>query len=333
MVSPDSDSQLTNASDRTERSLPHRLRLLFVGPGEPPWALLALRLEADGCIQAEFDWECDPSAALARLRSTAFDGIIIRDESNHAAPAISVVEFINALRASGSDDPVVVLKAQPDDELAATLEAVDGDLLVTMAGWQSRALVATIRRAVAQGNMRREIVGREVSARRGRLRERDEAESHLEQLLGLVARLSSEDNGGSSPAHTPTRVEMIGRVEDRYQQLLRTYVMMGSGHLASDVARLVELLALADVSTIEAMSMHLRQVEAMLQGLGSRSSRHVLARADLLALDLMIQLGERYRQKPPVRGLCDEGIDLLHAESLLGRMTSGAANLDTLSND
>jgi hypothetical protein len=45
------------------------------------------------------------------------------------------------------------------------------------------------------------------------------------------------------------------------------------------------------------LDVHLERVEALVQGLGNRSARHVLARADLLALELMMALGEHYRQR------------------------------------
>ena len=95
------------------RPLPHRLRLLFVGPSEPPWALLALRLESAGCAQAEFDWESDVAAALARLRKTSFDCLIVLGQAagSPEPPATAVatpreIRFVEALRGSGSDEPL-----------------------------------------------------------------------------------------------------------------------------------------------------------------------------------------------------------------------------------
>src|SRR5690606_28387809 len=113
------------------RPLPHRLRLLFVGPHEPPWALLALRLESAGCAQAEFDWETDVAAAMARLRKVTFDCVVVlgqpgqgpgRREPAAVGEAPLEIRFVEGLRGSGSDDPIVVIMPQPDDERTAQLE-------------------------------------------------------------------------------------------------------------------------------------------------------------------------------------------------------------------
>ncbi len=83
-----------------------------------------------------------------------------------------------------------------------------------------------------------------------------------------------------------------------YQELLRTYVIMGSGGLGAEIAKLAELLAVAGLSPRQALELHLERVEELVRGLGSRSTRHVMARADLLALELMIHLGECYQGTP-----------------------------------
>jgi hypothetical protein len=63
------------------------------------------------------------------------------------------------------------------------------------------------------------------------------------------------------------------------------------------MARLTELLASVDVTAREAMCIHLRVLEEIIQGLGNRSARHVMARADLLILELLIHLAEEYRKR------------------------------------
>jgi hypothetical protein len=57
------------------------------------------------------------------------------------------------------------------------------------------------------------------------------------------------------------------------------------------------LLAAAGVTARQVMLMHLTVVEEMIQGLGSRSARHVMTRADLLILEVTINLAEGYRKR------------------------------------
>jgi hypothetical protein len=43
----------------------------------------------------------------------------------------------------------------------------------------------------------------------------------------------------------------------------------------------------------EALQLHLQCVESLVKGLGNRSARHVMSRADLLAIELMTHLAHR----------------------------------------
>jgi hypothetical protein len=91
-------------------------------------------------------------------------------------------------------------------------------------------------------------------------------------------------------------------------------VIMGSGNLSAEMSTLVEMLASAGVSAPKAVALHVRVVEELVRGLGSRSARHVMARADLLVLEVLVHLGEGYRRRladvvQPPRQLPLPGID------------------------
>jgi hypothetical protein len=85
--------------------------------------------------------------------------------------------------------------------------------------------------------------------------------------------------------------------DDYYQELLRTYVIMGSGNLAAEIVKLAEVLSQAAFTPRQVLDLHLVRVERLVRGLGNRSTRHVMARADLLALELMVRLGECYQRR------------------------------------
>jgi hypothetical protein len=74
-------------------------------------------------------------------------------------------------------------------------------------------------------------------------------------------------------------------------------VMMGSGNLATEMHALAQLLATAGVSAAQTLEMHLQVLEGVLAGMGNRSARHVMNRADLLALEICIHLCEAYCQR------------------------------------
>jgi hypothetical protein len=45
------------------------------------------------------------------------------------------------------------------------------------------------------------------------------------------------------------------------------------------------------------MELHLEALEDLVRGLGSRSARHVMTRADLLIVEVLVHLSEGYRRK------------------------------------
>ena len=85
---------------------------------------------------------------------------------------------------------------------------------------------------------------------------------------------------------------------EHYRELLRAHVMMGSGNLSPELDALVELLVSGGATPHEAFWLHLHVLEETIRGLGSRSARHVMNRADLLILEVMLKLADAYRRSP-----------------------------------
>lgn len=313
--------------------LPSRMRLLCLGPQEPSWVNLTLSLNAQGCLEPHFQWVSTSAEALTLLRDESFDCILVADEladdssvrpgesadsshGTHARAQCDALAFLHAVRASGCDDPVVVMTAYVQDLRAAEFYRIDGELIVTPSLWESPLLVQAVKRAASHVELVRENHRLSLANRRRLVRERDEAEHLLRQQRQIIAEL--ETIAGSAPSEVNAKsetdadtttsnelgagrtnragLELPGELNDYYHELLRTYVIMGSGNLGSEIARLAELIATLRLTPRETMEVHLERVESLVRGLGSRSARHVMARADLLALELMIHLGECYQQ-------------------------------------
>ncbi len=98
------------------------------------------------------------------------------------------------------------------------------------------------------------------------------------------------------PAATEPSVALPPELTAHYRELLRIYVIMGSGNLADELRRLAGLLVAAGITARQTARMHLEVVAEMISGLGARSSRHIMTRADLLILEVMMHLGEGYRR-------------------------------------
>jgi hypothetical protein len=141
--------------------------------------------------------------------------------------------------------------------------------------------------------------------------EHHEVQRLLEQQRSLIANLSAIESplaGTSTDSHrlpsgATTRAdatadrELPERLVAHYRELLRTHVIMGAGQLTDEMNKLADLLATAEVTARQAMWLHLRVLEELIRGLGNRSARHVMNRADLLVVDVLVHLAERYRRR------------------------------------
>jgi DNA-binding NarL/FixJ family response regulator len=286
--------------------LPTRLRLLCVGSVEPSWVSLTLQLDALGCVEPNFKWVASANEALALLRDESFDCLLVRVNPGRPGPADDPLALARGIRAGGCIDPIVIVTVSTDDEAWREALRLNIDLLVSAKGWESSALVPAIQRAVERGRMLHEIDRLNAADRRRLVRERDEAEYLLNQQKQILAALATLEGaaptGVAAATAAPTRLnaghlDLPPEFDEYYQELLRIYVIMGSGNLAAEITKVADVLSLAGMSPRDVLDLHLARVERLVRGLGNRSTRHVMARADLLALELMIHLGECYQRQ------------------------------------
>lgn len=311
------EAQRTAEFDASQdpRGATNHLRLLWIGPTEPSWIGLALRLDAQGYTETRFRWAATPATAMTILRDEPFDCILIGDSPPGASSRISnePAHLVEALRRSGYADPVIYVASLIDDLQLARLIELDCDTLVTNESSDSPALLPLIQRSIATAERLREFHRLSVVQQRRIIRERDEAEQLLQQQQAIISKLEipltidaaqpldlEEDTDTQTHSNTsapkPT-VNLPAETAEFYQELLRTYVIMGSGSLESDIAGLAKLIVAAGVSPKQTLQFHLERVENLVRHLGNRSARHVMARADLLALEVVVQVGEEYRQR------------------------------------
>jgi len=287
--------------------LPTRLRLLCVGPREPSWVGLTLQLDAEGGIEPQFRWVSSATEALTLLRDDSFDAVLIAAASadSRTNPFAEAASLVKAIRASGCEDPLVLLAPCISDADWLDLSREECELLQSSRLWDSPALASVLKRAIFRSEQTRQSRRLEIAQTKRMARERDEAEHLLNQQRRIIDDLDATnvtrqallDCFGQA---TPCRTALPPELNNYYQELLRTYVIMGSGNLGGEIAKLADLLAVAGCGPREALSLHLERVESLVGGLGNRSTRHILARADLLALELMIHLGESYRRRVSV---------------------------------
>ena len=284
-------------------SLPPRMRVLFIAGACRTGGWLAEAVASDSASDVVLEETVGVAAGLARLRDDVFDAVLV----SHEPEELDALELLEGLRAGSRDDqPIVVLGAQSEQEMAALCFEVGADSYVCVNTTTTRSLIWQVARAMERHQLIAEN-RRLLQAQRHRLQmEHDEAGRLLTQQRGLIDGLELIRGGDTTGG--PPRPDATSPLDDRplqmpdalvshYQELLRAYVVMGSGNLTDEMNTLAEMLASVGVTAQQAMRLHLDVLEKMVQGLGSRSARHVMNRADLLVLEVMIKLAEDYRHR------------------------------------
>ena len=306
----DSDAHQSQLHSSQRQLIPPRLKVLFVSAQHPVWVGLALRLDAIGCAEPRLEWVSTSEEALTLLRNDGFDCILLQLNAETKATRL---ELLNAIRMSGCHDPVVLMLASPDDQVVLAACENQAEVLISPALWESPALLGVMQRAMQVQELSEENHRLQVDNHRRLVRERDEAERLLNQQRSMVEELQTltypndmeESEQDLSLEHSQNRPDLKAtsdefsipqEVQDYYHELLRTYVIMGSGSLKEEILQIAELLSAANLPPRHVLEFHLQCVEVIVRGLGNRSSRHVMSRADLLALEMMVHLGECYQK-------------------------------------
>jgi len=273
---------LTELPASVWKSLPLKMRVLHITNRQRTGGWLAEAFAADSASKVDLHEAAGTTAGLARLRDEAFDAVLV----SHEPGELDALDLIEGYRAGGADEPIVVLGIQSEQEMAALCYEAGADAYLCVNTATTRQLIWTVARAVQRHQLVCEN-RRLAQAERQRLqREHDEADRLLAQQWALAGHRDPVD-----PIGLPA--ELVGH----YRELLRTYVIMGSGNLASEMTRLAEWLASAGVTAGQALHLHLHVLEELIHGLGARSTRHVMNRADLLVMEIMMHLAESYQRR------------------------------------
>jgi len=286
-------------------AMPQRMRVLYVTTAHRTGGWLAEAFAADSAAEVDLEESLGLADGVSRLREELYDAVLV----SHDPDQLDALELLEALRAGGSPEPIVVLGAQSEQEMAALVFEAGGDAYVCVNTTTTRTLLWTVARAIERHQLikeNRRLTGNEEQRLQ---KEKDEAQRLLERQRGLLAEredgaAASEeipDELGDPPAADqeapPNAYPLPPKLVSLYRDLLRTYVIMGAGNLSTEMNTLANLFASAGLSARRTLELHLEVLEELVRGLGSRSTRHVMARADLLVLEVMMYLAEGYRQR------------------------------------
>ncbi|MDZ7619727.1 MAG: hypothetical protein U1E05_22230 [Patescibacteria group bacterium] len=292
--------ELRNTRSIAWQGLPVRMRVLSITTRRRTGSWLAEALAADSASQVLLEEVVGAAAGVARLRDEVFDAVLV----THEPGELDALGLIEGYRAGGADEPIIVLGTQSEPEVSALCYEVGADGYLCVNTATTRNLIWLTARAVQRHELIRQN-HRLAQAEQSRLqREHDEAERLLSQQRALLSdierfRLPEAAACDNSEPTTlaPAPIPLPEPLLCHYRELLRTYVIMGSGNLGRELERLAKLLITAGLSARETLQLHLVVVEELVRGLGARSARHVMNRADLLVLEVMIHLAEGYRYR------------------------------------
>ena len=261
-------------------------RLMLVGADETTATEITALYRAANRSQPGLQLFVTASAALERLAEEAFDCIVVINAAGELRPrGIDALGFCTAVRAAGSTEAVLVLSVSATDALWKTACETEVELYVGPALWRSNTLLQLIDRAIQQRTATRQTQ-RQISADRQDLdRKREDCAElirHQRQLIhGTLA-----NQLGSLDGVLPPELPLI------YRELLRTYVMTGTSSFATEMSKLAHTFALAHLTPRQVLQLHLDQLELLVKGIGQRSARHIIDRANIMCLELLLLLCE-----------------------------------------
>jgi DNA-binding NarL/FixJ family response regulator len=268
------------------QGVPRRLKVLYISAPMRTGGWLAEALAADSATQVLLAEASGEMAGMARLRDEVFDAILI----SHEPGTLDALGLVEGYRTGGAEEPIIVLGSESEADLAVQCYEAGADGYVCVQSTTTRNFIWTLGRAVQRHELISENQRFHLAERSRMQREQEESRRLLAEQQAFIVNFERIAPGVKS-------VELPSELIAHYRELLRTYVIMGSGNLSEELQQLARMLVRAGISAGQTMELHLGVLEEMVQGLGARSTRHVMARADLLVLEVMTGLGEGYRHE------------------------------------
>ena len=288
------------------RAIPPLMRVLFVANRQRTGGWLAEAFSAEKICDLRLEEVLGSTAGMTRLRDDTFDAVLV----SHDPPELNALELIEGYRAGGA--------ARTDHRDGAAERAGNGGSLLR---GRRRRIRLCQHDYVAQPDLGHRAcraappgdagepqadVGAAAAAsartRRGGTVASPAADAGRRSGGDPEPFDAGPDEGGGpakadGEAVPRERLQLPRELVLHYRELLRAYVIMGSGNLACELSRLAELLVTAGISARQTMQLHVLVLEELVGGFGSRSTRHVMTRADLLVLEIMVHLADNYRDR------------------------------------
>lgn len=273
--------------------IPKSMRILYISNATDniDWLLKAFR--SDKSSRVEMVQAIGSVEGLAFLRESVYDAVLI----NHRPGEIDALEIISGFRTGGALLPTVVLGEKQDPDFRTACYQIGADEYLCIHSTTVRNLLWTIARAMKRYYLEEENLRLEKQQQQTQNREKDEAllmldeQREVSQKVTQLCQRREQERYSRSEPDSPLPEEL----KNLYAELLKTYVIMGTGSLSRELGTLAEKMTHCGINARQTMAMHVGIVAQLVQELGGRSTRHIMARADLLAMELLVHLAENYQ--------------------------------------
>lgn len=171
--------------------LPPQLKVLSITTPDQAGSWLAAAFAADGATHVVLTEVVGVTAGLTRLRDEEFDAVLV----SHVPGHLDALDFVEGLRAGGSEEPMIILGTQLPQEIDALCYEVGADDYCCVAETTVRGLLWKFARAIERNQLVREN-RRLVHAQQQRLKQEHlEAQRLLEQQRQVIADLETLGKG------------------------------------------------------------------------------------------------------------------------------------------
>ena len=154
------------------RQLPPRMRILYITARQKTGEWLVEALSADSTVHIELEQALGTAAGLTRLRDEVFDAVLV----THLPGELDALDLVEGYRAGGAEEPILVLGAQSEQEMAALCYEVGADAYLCVNTATTRNLIWVIARAIQRHELLRENHRLNLNEQTRLQREHDEAE-------------------------------------------------------------------------------------------------------------------------------------------------------------
>ncbi len=256
MAATQSDRQIAiPGGDALFHGMPGRLKVLYIATPNRTGAWLAEAFAADSAAEIVLEEAAGQAAGMERLRDEVFDAILV----SHDPGGLDALDLIEGYRTGGAEEPIVVLGVPSESEMAVLCSEVGADGYVCVNSSTTRNLIWIVARAVQQHRLVTENRHFHQAQQTRLQREQDEARRLLQEQRSAVEefRCGPLERQGRAAAGPAANLALPPELMSHYRELLRIYVIMGSGNLADELRRLAGLLVAAGISAQQMARMHL----------------------------------------------------------------------------